>query len=146
MKRPFADKRPIGPFMELLSFNQGESGMDVEYTLLFSSPSIPSSYNASKETIDATVSMVENELRRQFDLSESQYTVFTESIVPEEMRQDGNLLVVKLKGVNMTDGKAATLQDDLARGLRGKVIHGEVDSMLYKNDFFMDSNAREIEQ
>jgi len=146
MRRPFKDIRLIGPFAQLRNFNQGSgSDMQVEYTLLYSSPQIPSRFDAPDEVVESTINTVERQLRTQFDLSASQYAVFTESIVPEDMRQDGNLLVVKLKGVSMSSTEAARLQDELIM-TRGSMIGiDQVESQLYEKDFFLDSDSTKVE-
>jgi len=142
MKRPLADKRPIGPFTEMLSFSQGPT--DVEYTMLYASPAVPSHVDASDAIINSFTSQVERALRVELDLNDSQYDVFTESIVAEDLRRDGNMLVVKLMNVGMSDSEAMEAAQDLKDEIKTVGGVDELDGVVYRNDFFKDSNAEKI--
>jgi len=143
MERPLKDVRPIGPFTESLDFSRVITG-DVDYTMLYAAPGVPSHVDASDEIITSFISLVEQSLRIELDLSESQYNVSTESIVAEDLRQDGNMLVVKLIDVGMNDTDAIQAGSDLREALEDAAVMKNVDGAVYKHDFFKDANSEKI--
>lgn len=143
MKRPLKDVRPIGPFTESLNFSHTLTG-DVDYTMLYAAPGVPSHVDASDEIITSFISLVERSLRMELDLPESQYEVSTESIVAEDLRQDGNMLVVKLMDVAMNDSEATQAGSELRDALEDAAVMRDVDGAVYKFDFFKDANSEKI--
>lgn len=144
MKRPLSEVRPIGPFTEKLNFSSNNDE-DVDYTMLYAAPGIPSHVDAPEEMIMSFTSLVERTLRMELGLSNSQYNVFTESIVAEKLRQDGNMLVVKLMGVDLTESEAIEATEVVGEDIEDKTGVRNPDSAVFTNDFFLDSNVEQLD-
>jgi hypothetical protein len=148
MRRPLANKRPIGPFINISGgqsdqFSQSselnEEAGDVLYTLLYSSPNVP----GFGRQVDVTESTIESEVTRSTSLTRENTEILIESIVPKNMRQDGNLIVIKVMADMDTDD-VVRLSKDIEDSLESTGID-PVSRAVYTNDFFKDSNVEQID-
>lgn len=140
MNRPLADIRPVGP---VLLFNQRRSDAvphdaRVDYTILFSSPGIPSTEGAPASVVKSFVARAGTITRNVFDIEKSQHQIFTEYIVAMGMRDDGAMLVIKLFDVSINDEEVVEGAREVLDKMDGTFIldKDKTDMKVYRGDFF----------
>lgn len=134
MQRPLSEYRVLGPITEKLNFNQSNDS-DIEYTIAYTGPAIPSKIDAPDDMVEQLVSEVERTLNIDLDLNPNQYEVFTESIILEELPKEGNMLVVKLKNVNMSENEAIELSKELQEDIENSVFD-DLNRAVFEKDLF----------
>lgn len=134
MRRPLSEYRVLGPITEKLNFNQSNDS-DIEYTIAYTGPAIPSKIDAPDDMVEQLVSEVERTLNIDLDLNPNQYEVFTESIILEELPKEGNMLVVKLKNVNMSENEAIELSKELQEDIENSVFD-DLNRAVFEKDLF----------